>query len=338
MILSYKSHIHDFKRLAIAFFGKPLINYIKIYIAFLLSRYTKKVYSGSFPFALSAELSSICNLYCPECMVGMGKIERKKSFMNEIIFDKLIKDTQGKSFYINLYFQGEPFLNKNIFDFITKSKNKGFYTVLSTNGHFLFEDNNNKLIKSGLDKLLVSLDGLSKETYNYYRINGEYDKVVNGIKNLSKRKKAMKMTHPFIVLQFLVHKKNEHELQYLKSFAKKLGVDLVQIKTMQFYNSETIEEFIPLQEKYRRYCKNSDSKWQVKKKNYKSCFRLWSQLVVTSNGDVVSCCYDKKAEFIVGNICRQSVEEIWKGESINLLRSQLLNNTNLPYICQNCYR
>jgi len=329
--------LSDIKRLAGSFFGKPVINYLKIFFLFHISRLTGNVFTASFPFAFSAEVSSMCNLGCPGCMVGMGKTVREKHFMDILIFEKLLNETRRRSFYVNLYFQGEPFLNKNIFDFISKAKSKRFYTVVSTNGHFLDEKNNEELIRSGLDRLVVSIDGIRAETYSHYRKAGDFFKVIKGIKNLTQQKKVTKKKHPFIVLQFLVHRNNEHELKDLKSFAGQLGVDMVKLKSMQFHTPESMEKLSPSNEKYRRYRQNTDGTWHVKSNGQKPCFRIWSQFVITSDGDVVPCCYDKIPQHVAGNINEGSITEIWKSKKLNALRKNLINNKNLPGICYNCY-
>ncbi len=337
MILNFKSYFNDIRRFANVFKGKPVVNYLKILLAFYMSRFTGKVFTGPYPFAYSAEVSARCNLNCPECMVGMGKIIRKKGYLDSSVFKKLLNESSRQSFYINLYFQGEPFLNQNIFEYILKAKAKKFYTVISTNAHFLNEENNKKIINSKLDRLLVSVDGITHKTYTCYRKNGQFDKVISGIKSLAQQKKVMKASHPLIVLQFLVHRKNEHELRHLKNFAKNIGVDIIQIKTMQFDSQESLEKFLPLKEKYRRYKKDDDGIWQVKVRRRGGCFRIWGQVVVTSDGNVVPCCYDKIPEHVLGNISEQTLAEIWKSEKFDLIRKSLLSNKHTPVICQNCY-
>ncbi len=337
MILNYKFRVYDLKRFAGLFFGKPAFNYVNIIIKFFISCITGKVYTARLPFAFSAEISSACNLKCPECATGMGKTMRNKKFMNQMVFKKILSETSRSSFYINLYFQGEPFMNPQIFDFIAEAKRKRFYTVISTNGHFLYEHNNTRLLNSQLDSLLISLDGFSDETYTFYRKNGCFEQVTEGIKNLIWQRKNLGLTYPFVKLQFLVHKKNEHDIYYLKGFAKQLGVDAVELKTMQFYNSSLIGEMMPTKEKYRRYFKDQNGIWQIKKKNKRSCFRLWSQVVITSDGDVAPCCYDKIPGYPVGNIINHNMYDIWKGYKLNYLRQCFLNKKNLPDICNNCY-
>ncbi len=337
MLLNYRSYMHNIKRFVRAFYGKPVLNYLNILLLYYFSRLTGRVFVADFPFAFSAEASAKCNLGCPECLVGSGKTKRDNLFMDNNVFEKILDETSRKSFYINLYFQGEPFLNRQLFEFISKAKKKKFYTVVSTNGHFLENENSEKIISSGLDKLVVSLDGISAETYRHYRKKGQFNKVITGIRELTRQKKTMNTNHPFIVLQFLVHRKNEHELKHLGSFAKQLGVDSVQIKTMQFINSAAVEDLSPTQEKHRRYKKSANGKWQVKKKQADTCFRLWSQIVITSDGNVVPCCYDKKPDHIAGNINEKSIGDIWKNEGLNGLRKNLLDKKTLPEICNNCY-
>lgn len=336
MIINYKHFFLDIKRFAGYLSGRPFINYCNILLTFLLSRLTGRVYQSYLPFAVSAEISSVCNLNCPECMLGKGEIIRERSFMDKHHFGKLLSETSRWSFYLNLYFQGEPFMNPEIFDFISKARHKKFYTVVSTNGHFLDKSHSRKLINAGLNRLIVSLDGITPETYTIYRKNGKHHKVIEGIKSLVQQRNVMRKTSPLIVLQYLIHKGNEHELSHLKDFGKDLGVDIVEIKTMQFYSNESADEMMPTDERFRRYHKCSDGAWELNKRR-NICFRLWSQMVITADGNVVTCCYDKKPVCIAGNISDSSLHEIWAGYRLNSIRKSILLKKDIPAICQNCY-
>ena len=102
------------------------------------------------------------------------------------------------------------------------SENK-IYTATSTNAHYLNDENARKTVESGLDRLIISIDGTSQETYQAYRIGGSLDKVIEGTKNLMHWKKKLKSSTPHVIFQFLVVKQNEHQLEDVKRIAKEMN-------------------------------------------------------------------------------------------------------------------
>ena len=151
--------------------------------SFLISSLSGKPAICGMPAAVSVELTNHCNLECPECISGSGKMKRERGFMDISLFEKVISELRPYLYYINLCFQGEPMIHPGFFSFLDLTEN--IYSVVSTNGHFLSEDTSEKLAKSGLNKLVVSLDGLDQEVYSEYRRNGDLEKVIDGIRNVA---------------------------------------------------------------------------------------------------------------------------------------------------------
>ena len=113
---------------------------------------------------------------------------------------------------------------------------KGIYTATSTNAHFLTDDNARQTVESGLDRIIISIDGTTQETYQAYRVGGQLDKVLAGTRNLVKWRKALKSRTPYIIFQFLVVRPNEHQINEVQSLAQELEVDDVWFKTAQIYD------------------------------------------------------------------------------------------------------
>jgi len=150
------------------------------------------------------------------------------SFFNETI-DSVYKDL----IYLIFYFQGEPYLNPSFLDMVAYARKKGIYTATSTNAHYLTEENAKKTVESGLDRLIISIDGTTQEVYEQYRVGGKLDKVMEGARNIVKWKKALKSKTPFVFFQFLVVKPNEHQIEDIKALGAEIGVDAVRFKTAQ---------------------------------------------------------------------------------------------------------
>ena len=308
----------------IKFFSvKKAVNVIRLYLSFIVSRFFKKSFISGLPFALSIEPTTSCNLGCPECPSGLKKFTRKKGNLSIALNKKIIDELKGRLTYINYYFQGEPYINKNFFDFVQYANSKKIFCSTSTNGHFLNDENCVKTIESGLKRLIISIDGNSQETYEMYRKKGKYERVIEGTKNIIKWKKELNSEYPHVIFQFLVVKTNEHLIEEMKTLAADLGVDELRLKTAQFYNFENGNELIPDNEKYSRYRKTKDGNYILKNKFSNHCWRMWSSAVVTSKGRIVPCCFDKDAVNTLGNLEKENFKKVWQSKKYNGFRKQI---------------
>ena len=315
---------------------RKIANILSVWISYKLSNFTKKVVVFGNAFHLSIEPSSFCNLKCVECPTGNETLTRNKSFLKFDLFKKIIDENKKTLSYLMLYFQGEPFMNKDIYEMISYANEQNIFTMTSTNGHFLSKENAQKIVQSKLDKIIISIDGTTQEVYEKYRKGGSLNTVLEGITNLVEAKKNQKTKFPFIELQFLVLKSNEHQIAEIKQLAKDLKVDKLNFKSAQIYDYQNNSELITSIEKYARYRKNSNGILEFKNKIVNKCWRLWSSAVVTSNGDLVACCYDKDANFKFGNLKTEKLSNIWKNFNYTKFRKQILTSKNEIEMCKDC--
>ena len=219
---------------------------------------------------------------------------------------------------------------------ISYANNKNIYTTSSTNGHFLDNENSIKTIKSGLDELIISIDGTTQEVYESYRVGGSLEKVISGINNIVKAKKELNSKTSLIIVQFLVLKTNEHQIKEIKKFAKELGVNKIQLKSAQIYNYKKDSSLIPETKKYSRYKKGEDGTYSIKSKLKNRCWRMWSNPVITISGDVIPCCFDKDAIHKMGNINENTFNEIWQSKNYKNFRKKILKSRKSIEMCRNC--
>jgi len=316
---------------------KKLINASKVYISYLLSIVYKTNKRFGFPLSISVEPTSICNLKCPECPTGLNKLTRYKGHINFNLYKKIIDELSPYLINLILYFQGEPFLNKDIFKLIEySSKEKNIFTISSTNGHYLDVETAKQTIKSGLDKLIISIDGTNQEIYEKYRKGGDLETVIQGVKNIVSAKKELKSKTPYIVIQFLVFKFNEHQIPKIKKLSKELKIDKLDLKSAQIYDFENDSEFIPTNEKYSRYKKSTTGNYVLKSKLKNKCKRLWESSVITNTGEILPCCFDKDAKYSFGNITESSFKNINNNKKTIKFREIFLENRKQIDICKNC--
>jgi radical SAM protein with 4Fe4S-binding SPASM domain len=288
------------------------------------------------PVSISVEPTTSCNLRCPECPSGLRGFTRPQGKISVNEFQQLIDHLKAHLMYLMLYFQGEPLLNPGFFQMVSYARSKRLYTASSTNGHFLNDENARKLVESGLDRLIISLDGTDQETYEKYRRGGKLDEVKEGIRNVVKWKKKLKSSRPFLIIQFLVFKHNEQQIPDAKKLVRELGANKLELKTAQVYNYRNDTMLIPENLKYARYIRDRDGKWKLKKPIRNRCFRMWSGAVITWDGRVVPCCFDKNATHQMGKLDNHSFKEIWRSEAYKDFRKQISEDRSQIDICRNC--
>ncbi|MBT1704279.1 SPASM domain-containing protein [Chryseosolibacter indicus] len=315
---------------------RRLRNITQIYSSYHFSRLINKPSITGLPISISIEPTTSCNLRCPECPSGLRSFTRPTGMLQQSLFESTIDQLADTLTYLTFYFQGEPYLHPSFLKMVNYASQRGIYTATSTNGHFLKDEAAKATVQSGLDRLIISIDGTTQETYQSYRVGGSLEKVLEGTRNIIKWKRMLRSLSPHIVFQFLVVKPNEHQINEVYRLAEELGVDQVVLKTAQIYNYENGSDLIPSIEKYSRYKRNNDSSYSIKNELHNNCWKMWHSCVITWDGKVVPCCFDKDGKHVLGDLQKQSFEEIWKGEPYNAFRKSLMKSRAEIEICKNC--
>ena len=312
-------------------------NAAKVLCSYYYSKWTKRPTQWGFPISISFEPTTSCNLRCPECPSGLRAFTRPTGMLQNNFFRDTIDQMYRELFYLVFYFQGEPYLNPDFLEMVKYASSKKIYTATSTNAHYLTDDNAKKTIESGLDRLIISIDGTTQDVYQQYRVGGKLDKVLAGARNMVKWKKQLKSRTPFIIFQFLVVKPNEHQIEDVKKLGKEIGVDAVWFKTAQVYDYEKDpNQLIPTLDKYSRYKKNSAGQFEFKNGLQNHCWRLWHAPVITWDGLVVPCCFDKDAQHQLGDLKGKPFREIWQNGKYTAFRKEIMQSRKNIDICANC--
>ena len=329
-------NLHDTWNLTKKMTPSRLLNASGVWSSYHYSRFVGKPNHWALPFSISIEPTTSCNLRCPECPSGLRSFTRPTGMLKEDLFRKTIDELQNTLSYLVFYFQGEPYLHPQFLDLVRYAVSKKIYTATSTNAHYLTDEMAKRTVQSGLDRLIISIDGTTQETYQSYRIGGNLDKVVEGTKNIIRWKKELKSLTPFVVFQFLVVKQNELQIEAVQNLAKEIGVDHVALKTAQIYDFKNGSDLIPTIDKYSRYKNEEDGHYTIKNELLNHCWKMWHSCVVTWDGKVVPCCFDKDAHYVMGDLAQQTFKEIWQSEKYNSFRASLLRSRNEIEMCRNC--
>jgi len=308
----------------------------KVYASFYWSKASGKPVHWGQPFAMAIEPTTACNLRCPECPSGLRNFTRPTGHLTSTFFKQVIKEVHEDLLYLTFYFQGEPYLHPEFLDMVSYARSKKIYTATSTNAHYLNDANAKKTVESGLDRLIISIDGTTQETYESYRVGGKLDKVLEGARNMVKWKKKLGSKTPHLIFQYLVVRPNEHQIDEVKELANEIGMDAVIFKTAQVYDYKDGNDLIPTIDKYSRYKEGPKGKWSIKNALDNQCWKMWHSNVITWDGKVVPCCFDKDADHILGNLKENSMQEIWSGDTYKTFRSSILRSRKEIDICQNC--
>lgn len=311
-------------------------NATRVYVSFYWAKISKNGSVAGLPLSITIEPTTACNLGCPECPSGLKQFTRAEGNLKTDFYKTIIDQVKSHAFYLNFYFQGEPYINPNFLEMVSYANFKKIYTATSTNAHFLTPEKAEETVNSGLSRLTISIDGTTQETYESYRKGGDLNKVLTGAKNIIAAKKKLNSKTPYVIFQFLVVLPNQHQVEDAKTLATEIGVDEIRFKTAQVYDYKNGNPLIPTIEKYARYKKQTDGTYRLKNKLLNECWRMWSSCVITWDGKIVPCCFDKDAKYQLGDLKTNSLKQIWLNKDYVTFRKKLLTNRSEIDICQNC--
>lgn len=328
-----KFAIHISKYLTI----KKIFNIFNIGLSYFFAALGKDRTGKSLPYFLSVEVANYCNLHCPECPAGKRlNSVTKKSNIDFELYKKIVDEQKLTLIHLLLYFQGEPFLNKQLPELINYAHKFGIFTSTSTNGQLLTKNNAKQIVQSGLDKVIVSVDGTTQETYEQYRVGGSLDKVLSGIQHVNFWKNEFKSITPMIEIQFLVLRTNEHQINDMRRIARELNADRLVFKSAQHYDFENGNERMTTISRFSRYTKNKNGYYRIKGRQPNRCFRLLSGAVINAAGEVLPCCYDKLSDYSFGNVEKSGFTYCYHNKKASGFRKNILRNRKQFQICRNC--
>ncbi len=305
-----------------------------------LSRRLRRTKVWGFPYNLLIESTNACNLRCPLCPTGMGLMTRKVGMMDYPSFTHLIDEMAPYLYVVNLANLGEPLLHPRIFDMVEYISTKDVSTTISSNAHFINQKNIPGIINSGLEKLEVSIDGVTPQSYQKYHQRGNFQGVIENISALCGAKEGR--AKPHISLGFIIMAHNEGEVSQFEQLTERIGADsiyLVQV-SIPHYRSWTIDEareFLPKNPEYSRF---REGKWGLELAKPRPvgypCVWAFTRTVVNWDGTVVPCCIDYDNFHDFGNAFKEGLKTIWNNEKYIEFRQKLLTQLNQTPVCSDC--
>jgi len=292
------------------------------------------------PMSLSVEPTTACNLRCPECPSGLRSFTRPTGMLDPKRLSALLSGPEGLGrhlVYLNLYFQGEPYLHTGMDDLVAIGKKAGLYVSTSTNAHHIDAERAERITDSGIDRLIISIDGADQASYSAYRVGGQLQKVLDATGHLLAARRRKGGRTPHIVWQFLVVGTNEHQLPVMRDMARRWGVDEFVVKTAQLDEPHDGHALLTQDPRLRRYDRDPSGRWVLRNPMLDRCWRMWQGAVVTWDGQVVPCCFDKDAQHSMGRAeDGAAFRALWQAEPYRQFRASVFSHRAGIEMCRNC--
>jgi len=262
-----------------------------------------KYYNYKIPPIIQIEPTNYCNLNCLCCSVSRSS--RKKGYIGFDLFKKIIDDaSQIGVKQVDFFLHGEPLLHPRFIEMVTYIKTKKLRVNITTNGTLFEKEKTEELLHSGVnsnDLVLFSILGYSKEVHEMVQKGVNHEKVVNNIRYMLELRKKLNLDGPKIEVVFYATPENEHEKNKYEEFWRGVvdGVNVYRA-SQSFREANKQEVKIPPRNK--------------------SCWLLWKRMCIFWNGNVTICCSDVNEEYILGNLNKQSIREIWNNEKMLSLK------------------
>ncbi len=300
------------------FSWKKLLNVLRVEAQLRMGR--RKVWG--MPFEWEIDTTNICQLKCPLCHTGLGTVHRDKGIMHFDVYTQTIDQIKDYCVWLSLYSWGEPFLNRRIHEFIEYAHRNRIATIMSTNlNKPLTPEMAENIITSGLDVMIVSLDGVTQEVYEQYRVGGRLDRVLDNLRLIIRKKRELGYSTPHLEWQFIVMRQNEHQIEDAKRLAAELGVNSLILKNVDFPHGmsdpKEAERWVPRD--HPDYLRE-DPFLKPYQEDGRRCWRLWRSAVVNWDGGLAPCCYltDKSEDF--GDVTANPIKQIWNNENYTTAR------------------
>jgi len=305
------------------------------YLLSSLSLKMRSTYVLGKPINLTIEPTNFCNLRCPICETGLDILNRPKGRMTLDNFKKIIDNVGGQVNSIMFYFMGETFLNKESYDIIKYAKSKGIFIETCTNGDII---DPMKLVESRIDKVEFQLGGLTQETHQKYRVNGDLEKTIENARISIKERNKKGLLSPEIHVNLILMKHNEHEIQDFFRLVEEIGADEGHIINPCVRTIEQANEMLPSDEKYIIYNTSELKKGKVVPNIVPNnrCDMLYYSTVIMWDGSVVPCCRDPTGKYIMGNAIEEDFKRIWNNRKYRTFRKNVFENQKDVDLCKLC--
>lgn len=314
---------------------RKFVNLCRLYV----QRWTNRTVLSAHPIEIIMDPTNICNLRCPLCPTGQRLNSRPLGRMTFKTFQRIIDELAPWLYKIRLYSWGEPLLHNDLYRMIAYATERNIGTEISSHLNVFEDTDAEKLVESGLELLVVSMDGADPATYTRYRVKGDFEKACNNITAIVKAKRKLGRKYPVVEIQFLVMKHNESQIHEMTLLARKLGVDNLRLAPVTInLKNEDDRQWLPTLEHLSRYsyAAKKDRIYARRRK----CEWLWRSAVVNWDETVSPCCVYEGKKSEVGSLEAKTFAEVWNNDHYVQCRQVFTRKgrrkTEIQTICSSC--
>jgi radical SAM protein with 4Fe4S-binding SPASM domain len=268
----------------------------------------KKPILSSNPFFIKVEPTPFCHLRCPGCLHGnypdLNRQFNKECMLPLEDFKRIIDPIKNSLIGISLSVRGEPLMNPHTLKMAAYCHENNIGATFPTNFSLKFSDEEiDEMVTSGLDHIMISIDGITQEVYGKYRVGGRLDLVLGNAKRLIKAKEKLKSKTPTIEFKFILFNHNKHQVNQAEKLAYDMGFD----KFSQVLANES-----------QAGRKEIEQLTQKNRSKHKTCYWPWNNSVVLWDGKICSCCFRLSQE--MGNVLEDNFRLVWNNKQYQSLR------------------
>lgn len=289
---------------------------------------TGRPVAAALPSIVVLEPARFCNLACAGCGYEMRGLMNRKESLSFDSMKKLIDEVKGSALIIAAHLAGEPFLNPELIPILRYISRQKLNLILNSNGNFHLTDTKwDELVDSGLDVLFFSISGMTQATYGAYHRNGRIDLVLANIEALEEAKRRRGASTPKVILRYLEHDHNRHEISQAAAFARRHKLFALDVRRIE-------PEYKP-----EEFARAKEALAARTAPPLDRCNSLWLVAEIKTSGDVMPCCYEWYDIPFLGNVFTgESLAAVWNGERYQSLRKMFLDpaSPKLPacYLCR----
>lgn len=287
------------------------------------------------PVYLAIEPTNACNAKCPVCETGKNEMARTKGMLDIDVYRDFISKVAPTTNTVMLYFMGETFLHKNVYEMIRLTRDQDIYVETCTNGDFVDPKG---VIYSDINKISFQIGGMTEETHQRYRVGTSLAKSQAKLIELIEERRKHPDSNVQIEVGFIVMRHNEHEVEAFLKWAEEIGVDIANIVDPCVRNMLEAFAYLPQNRKYWYYDDKAFDDGVLKPKVLpdNECAWLWNSMQINWNGDAVPCCRDPNGKHILGNVFEDGVMKVFNGKKARDFRKKVLTDQGNIDICKLC--